>query len=606
MDKTPKTILDPLPEDVRVLIISNFNGRDSGLMKKANELSVLCDVDISLFIFSGCGRLAALLLFLTGPGLEPPATVLSLSLTLCVNILDPLPEDVSFSKRRSGLMKKASELSVLYDVNIGLFIFFGRGRLHKFCSSDRIFVKEKVRKGKKANRETFEVFRPRPFFVFGFIHMREGISGISHGISKWLLSNPYCEKLMRVVGIVNSLCVLRFWFPSEVSLVWTLVCWDLQGACDFYCASTWACGDWVLELDAARFHPRCCLAAALCLRLEFVSKKWPPRSWLLLAVLGHLSSYSMNSVASEEEWARRVSMEELYSKLLMISKLFFPFLRLPDSVLDTLQSGHLEGERRHWLPKDGFTQILFYNVNLILSFFRYAFWEWWLKRVSLGLHRMKRLTQKLCSWMLRVANSNTVFSVTDVLFAGINVGTKRPANDAFVVHVTAIDQRNMDGPTGTGAEMPLQNYTMGKTLGHGSFGKVKITEHRQTGYKVAIKIHNRRKMKSHNIEEKVISRNMVVHRDLKPENLLLHSRGNVQIDDFGLSNVMPDVHFLKTICGSPNYTAPKVIFDKLYDALEIDVWSCGVFLYSLLCGTLPFDDENIPNLFKKIKVLLMI
>ncbi|KAE9457497.1 hypothetical protein C3L33_10602, partial [Rhododendron williamsianum] len=50
---------------------------------------------------------------------------------------------------------------------------------------------------------------------------------------------------------------------------------------------------------------------------------------------------------------------------------------------------------------------------------------------------------------------------------------------------------------------------------------------------------------------------MVVHRDLKPENLLLHSRGNVQIDDFGLSNVMRDVHFLKTICGSPNYAAPE-------------------------------------------------
>ncbi|KAE9454220.1 hypothetical protein C3L33_13873, partial [Rhododendron williamsianum] len=96
-------------------------------------------------------------------------------------------------------------------------------------------------------------------------------------------------------------------------------------------------------------------------------------------------------------------------------------------------------------------------------------------------------------------------------------------------------------------------------------------------------------------------RNMGVHRDLKPENLLLHSRGNVQIDDFGLSNVMRDVHFLKTICRSPNYAAPKVVSGKLYAAPEIDVWSCGVILYALLCGTLPFDDENIPNLFKKIK-----
>ena len=47
----------------------------------------------------------------------------------------------------------------------------------------------------------------------------------------------------------------------------------------------------------------------------------------------------------------------------------------------------------------------------------------------------------------------------------------------------------------------------------------------------------------------------------------------------------------------------QVISGKLYAGPEVDVWSCGVILYALLCGTLPFDDENIPNLFKKIKVL---
>ena len=96
-------------------------------------------------------------------------------------------------------------------------------------------------------------------------------------------------------------------------------------------------------------------------------------------------------------------------------------------------------------------------------------------------------------------------------------------------------------------------------------------------------------------------RNMVVHRDLKPENLLLDSRANVKIADFGLSNVMRDGHFLKTSCGSPNYAAPEVISGRLYAGPEVDVWSCGVILYALLCGSLPFDDENIPNLFKKIK-----
>jgi 5'-AMP-activated protein kinase catalytic alpha subunit len=96
-------------------------------------------------------------------------------------------------------------------------------------------------------------------------------------------------------------------------------------------------------------------------------------------------------------------------------------------------------------------------------------------------------------------------------------------------------------------------------------------------------------------------RNMVVHRDLKPENLLLDSKCNVKIADFGLSNIMRDGHFLKTSCGSPNYAAPEVISGKLYAGPEVDVWSCGVILYALLCGTLPFDDENIPNLFRKIK-----
>ncbi|MED6131571.1 SNF1- protein kinase catalytic subunit alpha kin10 [Stylosanthes scabra] len=197
----------------------------------------------------------------------------------------------------------------------------------------------------------------------------------------------------------------------------------------------------------------------------------------------------------------------------------------------------------------------------------------------------------------------------------------------------------MDGGRGaSGVDMFLPNYKLGKTLGIGSFGKVKIAEHVLTGHKVAIKILNRRKIKNMEMEEKVrreikilrlfmhphiirlyevvetptdiyvvmeyvksgelfdyivekgrlpedearnffqqiisgveyCHRNMVVHRDLKPENLLLDSRRNV-------------------------------ISGKLYAGPEVDVWSCGVILYALLCGTLPFDDENIPNLFKKIK-----
>ena len=93
----------------------------------------------------------------------------------------------------------------------------------------------------------------------------------------------------------------------------------------------------------------------------------------------------------------------------------------------------------------------------------------------------------------------------------------------------------------------------------------------------------------------------IVHRDLKPENLLLDANKNIKLADFGLSNLMRDGEFLRTSCGSPNYAAPEVISGHLYAGPEVDVWSCGVILYALLCGSLPFDDESIPNLFKKIK-----
>lgn len=95
-------------------------------------------------------------------------------------------------------------------------------------------------------------------------------------------------------------------------------------------------------------------------------------------------------------------------------------------------------------------------------------------------------------------------------------------------------------------------------------------------------------------------RHKIVHRDLKPENVLLDDKKNVKIADFGLCNIMKDGDFLQTSCGSPNYASPEVISGKLYAGPEVDVWSCGVILYVMLTGKLPFDDEAIPQLFKKI------
>lgn len=213
----------------------------------------------------------------------------------------------------------------------------------------------------------------------------------------------------------------------------------------------------------------------------------------------------------------------------------------------------------------------------------------------------------------------------------------------------------------------IGRYQIIKTLGEGSFGKVKLAYHLATHARVALKIINRKTLAKSDMQgrvereisylrllrhphiiklydvikskdeiimviefagkelfdyivqrgrmsedearrffQQIISavdychRHKIVHRDLKPENLLLDDNLNVKIADFGLSNIMTDGNFLKTSCGSPNYAAPEVISGKLYAGPEVDVWSCGVILYVMLCGRLPFDDEFIPNLFKKI------
>jgi 5'-AMP-activated protein kinase catalytic alpha subunit len=91
-----------------------------------------------------------------------------------------------------------------------------------------------------------------------------------------------------------------------------------------------------------------------------------------------------------------------------------------------------------------------------------------------------------------------------------------------------------------------------------------------------------------------------VHRDLKPENLLLDSNKNIKIVDFGLSNQYKPGEKLKTACGSPCYAAPEMIAGKRYECINVDIWSCGIIIYAMLCGYLPFEDPNTSILYKKI------
>ncbi|XP_009384456.2 CBL-interacting protein kinase 1 isoform X1 [Musa acuminata AAA Group] len=95
----------------------------------------------------------------------------------------------------------------------------------------------------------------------------------------------------------------------------------------------------------------------------------------------------------------------------------------------------------------------------------------------------------------------------------------------------------------------------------------------------------------------------VYHRDLKPENVLVDAKGNIKISDFGLSALpqhLGNDGLLHTTCGSPNYIAPEVLCNRGYDGARSDIWSCGVILYVILTGCLPFDDRNFAVLCQKI------
>ncbi|CAK7348645.1 unnamed protein product [Dovyalis caffra] len=214
-------------------------------------------------------------------------------------------------------------------------------------------------------------------------------------------------------------------------------------------------------------------------------------------------------------------------------------------------------------------------------------------------------------------------------------------------------------------------YELGKTIGEGSFAKVKIAKNVQTGDVVAIKILDRDQVLRHKMVEqlkreistmKLIKHPNVIkifevmasrtkiyiviefvdggelfdriakhgrlredearkffqqlinavdychsrgvfHRDLKPENLLLDSQGVLKVSDFGLSALSQQLRgdgLLHTACGTPNYVAPEVLKEKGYDGTASDVWSCGVILFVLMAGYLPFDEPSLMALYRKI------
>ncbi|KAH0980064.1 hypothetical protein GBA52_007241 [Prunus armeniaca] len=211
-------------------------------------------------------------------------------------------------------------------------------------------------------------------------------------------------------------------------------------------------------------------------------------------------------------------------------------------------------------------------------------------------------------------------------------------------------------------------YELGKTLGEGTFAKVKFAKNMETGKCVAIKIVDREQVLKHKMIKREISTMKLIkhpnvtqmfevmasktriyivlefidggelfdeiakngrlkeedarryfqqlinavdychsrgvyHRDLKPENLLLDSSGRLKISDFGLSTFEQQVRedgLLHTACGTPNYVAPEVLNNKGYEGTSSDIWSCGVILFVLMAGYLPFDEPNLIGLYRKI------
>ncbi|RCV38811.1 hypothetical protein SETIT_8G171900v2 [Setaria italica] len=154
------------------------------------------------------------------------------------------------------------------------------------------------------------------------------------------------------------------------------------------------------------------------------------------------------------------------------------------------------------------------------------------------------------------------------------------------------------------------NYELGRTIGKGTFAKFKFARNIHTGEFVAIKILDKEKVLKHKMVEQIkrgiLAMKLIEHpnvvRIYEPEKLLLDSRGNLKVSEFGLGALSQQIKtdgVLHTTYGTPNYVAPEVLEDGGYDSGTADVWSCGVILFVLLAGYLPFEDSNLTRLYKK-------
>ncbi|EPQ52097.1 Pkinase-domain-containing protein [Gloeophyllum trabeum ATCC 11539] len=96
----------------------------------------------------------------------------------------------------------------------------------------------------------------------------------------------------------------------------------------------------------------------------------------------------------------------------------------------------------------------------------------------------------------------------------------------------------------------------------------------------------------------------IIHRDLKPENILIQSFNPplIKIADWGMAAFAPPDRQLDTSCGSPHYASPEIVNGSKYEGTATDIWSCGVILFALVTGRLPFDDKNVRTLLSKVKV----